>query len=87
MAVDNTGLNNGTTTNSLRFGGFVSGEAIASKRTATGNQFGLDFYTASTNRMSITNTGLVGINTNNPTQRFHVAGTQGNFFVNPDFMK
>ncbi|MCU0359178.1 MAG: tail fiber domain-containing protein, partial [Bacteroidia bacterium] len=86
MAVDNTGLNNGTSTNSLRFGSFVSGEAIASKRTATGNQFGLDFYTASTNRMSITNTGLVGINTNNPTQRFHVAGTQGNFFVNPDFI-
>ncbi|HQQ94695.1 MAG TPA: hypothetical protein PLQ93_09085, partial [Bacteroidia bacterium] len=74
LAADNTGLNTGSTTNSLRFGSAVSGEAIASKRSATGNQFGLDFYTASTNRMAISNAGNVGIANTAPTEKLDVVG-------------
>jgi hypothetical protein len=57
----------------LRFG-FDSGEGVASKRVSGANQYGLDFYTAFNNRMSIINNGFVGINTTNPTQRLEVNG-------------
>jgi len=63
--IDQANANNGSVASALTFGS-NSGEAIASKRTAGGNQDGLDFYTASTNRMSILNSGNVGIGTTAP---------------------
>jgi hypothetical protein len=66
-----------------------TGEGIASKRTAGANQNGLDFYTAFSNRMSITNDGKVGIGINNPVAKLDVlgqnawnlAGSEGDFRV------
>jgi hypothetical protein len=73
--VDGMGNNNGTIDFGLKFGGALSsGEGIASKRTAGGNQYGLDFYTSSNDRMSIAANGFVGINTTSPSQRLEVAG-------------
>lgn len=73
--VDSFGNNNGTIDFGLKFGGALSsGEGIASKRTAGGNQFGLDFYTASANRMCIDKNGFVGINTTTPSTRLEVNG-------------
>lgn len=71
--LDVQNANNGGLDNSLRFGG-ASGEGIASKRTAGGNQGGLDFYTAYTNRMVITNGGRVGIGTTTPEGTLDVNG-------------
>ena len=73
MNIDQNNANNGTIANSLIFGSF-SGEAIASKRTAGGNQYGLDFYANNVNRMSIANNGNVGIGTNAPSEKLHVVG-------------
>ena len=75
IAVDYNNANLGTVANSLRFGPTNSGEGIGSKRNATGNQFGLDFYTRSANRMAITNLGNVGIGTTTPTALLDVAGS------------
>lgn len=61
VIVDFPGENNGTPNSGLRFGGYSSGEAISSKRTTTGNQYGLDFYTAGNNRMNISNGGTVNV--------------------------
>ena len=68
ITVDENNTNNGTVlANSLiAFGtassNGLSGEAIASQRTASGgNQYGLDFYTLFTKRMSIANNGNVSI--------------------------
>jgi hypothetical protein len=61
MNIDQGNTNNGTVAVSTLTFGSVSGEGIGSKRTAGGSQFGLDFYTAATLRMSITNSGLVSI--------------------------
>jgi hypothetical protein len=41
--------------------GVKSGEGIASKRTAGGNQYGLDFYTAFQRRLSITQNGDIEV--------------------------
>lgn len=80
MAGTNNGfLNNGFNTgNGLSFG-IASGEGLASKRTAGGNQFGLDFYTNFTNRMSIANNGFVGIGTNAPVGLLHINGVDWSF--------
>jgi hypothetical protein len=78
MSVDQGNANNGTVA-TLTFGS-NSGEGIGSQRTAGGNQFGLDFYTSSTRRMSIANaTGHVGIGTTLPKSRLDVNG--GNVYV------
>ena len=62
VRVDYNDKNAGSDTPGLRFGGpYSTGEGIASARAGGANQFGLDFYTASTPRMSITNDGLVNI--------------------------
>jgi hypothetical protein len=75
LHVDGLGNNNGTLDFGIKFGGALSsGEGIASKRTAGGNQYGLDFYTGSANQMSIALNGFVGINTTTPTERLEVAG-------------
>lgn len=69
MTIDENNNNNGSVLadSVIAFGtaasNGVSGEAIASQRTASGgNQYGLDFYTLYTKRMSISNSGLVSIN-------------------------
>lgn len=64
--IDGMGNNNGTIDYALKFGGALSsGEGIASKRTAGGNQYGLDFYTASVNCMSLESGGAMRVNDNN----------------------
>lgn len=64
LSVDALSSNSGAVNPGLNLGG--GGEGIVSKRTSGGNQFGLDFYTNSASRMSITNSGNVGIGTSNP---------------------
>ena len=83
MNIDQNNLNSGTLTNTMRFGPGNSGEAIGSKRTTGGNIFGLDFYIASSNRMSITVDGNVGIGTANPSSKLHVFGN-GVLRINAD---
>jgi hypothetical protein len=86
LNIDQAGLNSGylnagnggqigTSGAGLSFGVGDSGEGIASKRTAGGNQNGLDFYTAWNPRLSIANNGNVGINKNNPGSALDVNGT------------
>ncbi len=58
----------------LIFGGPTSGESIISKRTGGGNQYGIDFYTSSNDRMTITSAGNVGIGTITPGYKLTVAG-------------
>jgi hypothetical protein len=93
VAVDQGNYNNGILNNSTTSGagltfGFFSGAGIASKRTAGGNQNGLDFYTGSTNRMSIANTGNVGIGTTTPASpvdilggRWDLSSSEGDFRI------
>jgi hypothetical protein len=81
--VDSYASNVGTISNSLVFAN--SGEGIGSKRNAGGNQAGLDFYTASANRMSITNAGNVGIGTTGPGAKLDItdAGTTTSAIIVP----
>ncbi len=65
LTVDNWGNNNGAVSPALTFG-YASGEGIGSKRTAGGNQYGLDFYASNLPRISIANGGAVGIGTTTP---------------------
>lgn len=69
MNIDQNNENVGTIDNGLKFGS-NSGEGIASRRTDanSSNYNGLDFYTNFNSRMTITNNGIVGIGTTNPTQ-------------------
>ena len=64
--IDPTGINDGLLGPALSFGARYSGEGIASKRTAGGNQNGLDFYADWVSRMSISHEGKVGIGIANP---------------------
>ncbi len=69
VAIDQQDNNNGVLNNSTTNGvgltfGTGSGEGIASKRTGGGNQYGLDFYTGFANRMSISQSGNVCLNSN-----------------------
>ena len=75
LNVDQANANNGAVNPGITFGS-GSGEGMASKRTAGGNQFGLDIYTSSAARLSITNGGNVGIGTQTPSRRFHVEGNE-----------
>ncbi len=73
LVVNSGGSNTGTIANGLRFNGPNAGEGIASKTNAGGNQSGLDFYTNSSARLSISNGGNVGIGTTGvPAKRLHV---------------
>ncbi len=58
-------------TEGLKFGGATSGEGISSKKTAGGNQYGLDFWTDGAARLSIDSMGEVGINTTSPQALLH----------------
>jgi|GEM_PF-1113335 len=58
----------------IKFGGAGTGEGIASNRTTSVNQWGLDFYTAFANRMCISNGGNVGIGTIQPASALDVNG-------------
>jgi hypothetical protein len=83
---DVIGANTGAIASSVRFGASGSGEGIGSKRNAGGNQNGLDFYTASTPRVSITNSGSVGIGTTAPGALLELDGATPSirFKNNPD---
>lgn len=63
VVIDEGDLNTGTIANALLFGG-LTGEGIASKRNAGGNQYGIDFYQGAVNRMRIWSNGNVGIGQN-----------------------
>jgi hypothetical protein len=73
LVIDNANGNNGSIGPGLTFGS-SSGEGIASKRTAGGNQYGLDFYTDFALRMSISNGGNVGIGTGAPDAQLNISG-------------
>jgi len=75
LVVDHANANNAALYPGLAFG-LNSGEGIASKRTAGGNQYGLDFYTDFAVRMSINNHGDVGIGTTAPDAQLTVSGGQ-----------
>ena len=77
LNVDHTNTNAGTLHPGITFG-LSSGEGISSNRNGTVNQYGLDFYTNSAVRLSITNAGdvsiagKVGIGTATPEQMLSV---------------
>jgi hypothetical protein len=75
VVVDNAAANDATLNNALKFGPY-SGEGIGSNRTTGTNHFGLDFYTAGFNRMSVTNSGDVGIGTVSPGGKLDIQGPQ-----------
>ncbi len=64
VEVDAAAINKGSWSPALNFGG--GGEVIASNRAGSSNQYGLDFFTNYTPRLSVTNTGLVGIGVQSP---------------------
>ena len=74
--IDPSNKNTGNLANALLFGGYnTSGEGISSQRLpggTTNNVNGLDFYTNAIQRMSITNGGNLGINTNAPIEKLSV---------------
>lgn len=76
VMIDPLSANNGTYAPGLSFGA-ASREGIASKRTPGGNQYGLDFYTFGTNRMSLTQGGRVGIGTTAPLKALDVLDGSG----------
>lgn len=74
VGVDRANVNAGALSPGLLLGPSSTGEGISSQRTTGANQNGIDFYTASTNRMAIANTGNVGIGTTAPGSKLTVAG-------------
>jgi hypothetical protein len=84
--VDKSNQNTGNLANALQFGGTVlikggigggarsrlPSEGIASKRTPGGNQNGLDLFTSSAPRLSITEDGRIGIGTTDPSKTVEV---------------
>ncbi|RYY25319.1 MAG: hypothetical protein EOP41_05245 [Sphingobacteriaceae bacterium] len=75
VIVDAGATNSGSVTPGVIFGTTSSGEGISSQRSTGGNQNGLDFYTSYANRMSITNSGNIGINITQPTSTLAVNGS------------
>jgi hypothetical protein len=81
--VDPHSENAGLLEHGLAFGGGGSGEGIASRRTTGANQFGLDFYTDGNSRLSIANSGNVGIGTTSPSDetKLHIQAVSDDFGV------
>jgi hypothetical protein len=83
LNLDQANANTGSLNPGLTFGS-LSGEGIASRRTAGTNQFGLDFYTSAINRMSITGAGRIGLGTNAPLAKLDIqAGANGDGTSDP----
>ena len=80
VEVDSGAANASSFLPGLQFGP-GSGETISSNRNPGTNVYGLDFYTARTARVSVTNGGAVGIGTRAPGATLDVAGS---FRVNGD---
>ncbi|HEY9601625.1 MAG TPA: tail fiber domain-containing protein, partial [Allocoleopsis sp.] len=72
LNIDQSNANNGSLPKSGLTFGSTSGEGIASNRSANGNQYGLDFYTNSAPRISITNGGNIGMGTQSPQALLHL---------------
>src|SRR5262249_23017678 len=73
VVVDTAGLNSGGIgAYALLFGSTSSGQGISSKKSAGGNQNGLDLVTNQIARFSITNGGNVGINNTTPGDQLQV---------------
>ena len=60
LVVDGAAANSGSLNPGANFGN--GGEGIASRRTSGGNQYGLDFYTGNSSRLSISNNGTINAN-------------------------
>jgi hypothetical protein len=73
--IDNNSQNTGTLDYGIRFGSSGSGEGIASNRNPGTNQYGLDFFTLGSVRLSIALDGVVSID-NNPLMTFAGTGKQ-----------
>jgi hypothetical protein len=91
FVVDDSNSNAGNlTSGAIKFGTGATGEGIASQRTAGDNNNGLDFYTNSTARLSITNSGNVGIGTRTPAARLQVLSSeivQAQFGAHPIYLQ
>jgi len=71
LYVDKANTNSGGLSPALVFA-VGSGEGIASRRTAGGNQYGLDLWTGGVIRMSLTNAGRVGVGSSAPGAQLSV---------------
>ena len=91
FVVDNSNSNTGNlNSGAIKFGTGATGEGIASQRTSGDGQNGLDFYTNSTSRLFIDNSGKVGIGTRTPTAQLHVLSsdmTQAQFGATPLYLQ
>jgi hypothetical protein len=67
IIVDEGNVSKGLFPTGLQFGSTGTGEGIVSKRTAGGNQFGLDLITGGNARLTILNNGNVGIGVASPS--------------------
>ncbi|MHB1461814.1 MAG: hypothetical protein ACYC1M_11075 [Armatimonadota bacterium] len=83
LNVDPDNTNTGVLTSGAIRLGTNSGEGIFSKRTTGGNQYGLELATSFIPRLSITNTGNVGIGANPPLYKLHVKGSQTGNYTSP----
>jgi hypothetical protein len=69
------GIQTGNIIHGIRFGNGGTGEGIASDRAGTVNVNGIDLFTDFIPRLSITNSGSVGIGATAPTAKLEVNGT------------
>jgi hypothetical protein len=85
LVVDSSATNNGTV--DLQFGGTGGNNAgIGSKQSATGNQYGLDFYIQSANVFNLNGTGGAATfqNSANSTSALQVKNSAGTTLLNAD---
>jgi hypothetical protein len=75
LIIDNGNQNDGNFNHGyvIKFGGTGSGEGIASPTQGT-NQYGVEIYTQSEPRISVTSSGNVGIGTQTPASKLDVNG-------------